>query len=147
MISSCYDMSQHIQELLVAFLKRDMWSLMVSKKKESIICERMGWKTPSLWITVFHHSASLMMPNGDPLDGLFYSIPTLMIDSYILACQIAISLAFIHTDKSNFATWEIFHAFLWSDFFLNQLLRKILSGIPSECQTDWIQIRPDILSA
>ena len=30
--------------------------------------------------------------------------------------------------------------------FLNQLFRKILSGIPSECQTDWIQIRPDILS-
>ena len=29
-------------------------------------------------------------------------------------------------------------------FFQNQLLRKILSGIPSECQTDWIQIRPDL---
>ena len=27
------------------------------------------------------------------------------------------------------------------NFYLN-----ILSGIPSECQTDWIQIRPDILS-
>ena len=31
-------------------------------------------------------------------------------------------------------------------FFQNQLFRKILSGIPSECRTDWIQIRPDILS-
>ena len=32
-----------------------------------------------------------------------------------------------------------------ADFFQNQLLRKILSGlgIPSECQTDWIEIRPD----
>ena len=28
-------------------------------------------------------------------------------------------------------------------FFKNQLFPKILSGIPSECQTDWIQIRPD----
>ena len=28
-------------------------------------------------------------------------------------------------------------------FFQNQLFRKILSGLPSECQTDWIQIRPD----
>ena len=28
-------------------------------------------------------------------------------------------------------------------FFQNQLFRKILSGIPSECQTDWIQIRPN----
>ena len=41
----------------------------------------------------------------------------------------------------------ILHAFLSSaDFFQNQLFRKILSGIPSECQTVWIQIRPDILS-
>ena len=33
-----------------------------------------------------------------------------------------------------------------ADFFKNQLFRKVLSKIPSECQTDWIQIRPDILS-
>ena len=33
-----------------------------------------------------------------------------------------------------------------ADFIQNQLFRKILSGIPSECQTDWIQIRPDIMS-
>ena len=32
-------------------------------------------------------------------------------------------------------------------FFQNQLFQKILSGIPPECQTDWIQIRPDILSS
>ena len=37
---------------------------------------------------------------------------------------------------------ENFHAFLSSaDFF-----PKILLGIPSECETDWVQIRPDILS-
>ena len=30
--------------------------------------------------------------------------------------------------------------------FSNQFFRKNLSGIPSECQTDWTQIRPDILS-
>ena len=43
--------------------------------------------------------------------------------------------------------WKIFHTFLSSaDLFQNQLFRKILSGIPSECQTDWIQIRPDVLS-
>ena len=39
------------------------------------------------------------------------------------------------------------HAFLLStDFFQNQLFLKILSGTRSECQTVWIQIRPDILS-
>ena len=40
----------------------------------------------------------------------------------------------------------IFRAFLLSaDHFQNQLFQKILSGIPSVCQTVWIQIRPDIL--
>ena len=44
--------------------------------------------------------------------------------------------------------WKFFHAFLLSAdfFFQNELFRKILSGIPSECQTDWIQFRPDIFS-
>ena len=47
-----------------------------------------------------------------------------------------------------FAYWVILHAFLSSaDFFQNQLFRKVLSGVPSECQTVRIQIRPDILSA
>ena len=43
--------------------------------------------------------------------------------------------------------WVIFQAFLlFADFFQNQLFLKTLSGIPSECQTVWIQIRPDALS-
>ena len=33
-----------------------------------------------------------------------------------------------------------------ADFFQNRPFRKILSGIPAECQTVWIQIRPDITS-
>ena len=42
-----------------------------------------------------------------------------------------------------FAYWVFLHVFFvvcW--FFQNQLFRKILLGIPSECQTVWIQIRP-----
>ena len=39
--------------------------------------------------------------------------------------------------------WVIFGCLL---IFQNQLFRKILSGKPWECQTVWIQIRPDILS-
>ena len=35
---------------------------------------------------------------------------------------------------------------LSADFFQNHPFRIILSGIPSESQTVWIQIRPDILS-
>ena len=33
-----------------------------------------------------------------------------------------------------------------ADFFQNQLFSKILSEIPSECQTVGIQTKPDILS-
>ena len=36
--------------------------------------------------------------------------------------------------------------FCRQQFFFNKLFGKILSGIPSECQTVWIQIKPDILS-
>ena len=50
-------------------------------------------------------------------------------------------------DALLFAYWVIFHAFLSSaDFLQNQLFQKILSGIPSECQTVLILTRPDIMS-
>ena len=41
----------------------------------------MDRKNPSLAITVCHHSASLMVPIGDPRDCFFYPTLTLMIDS------------------------------------------------------------------
>ena len=53
------------------------------QEKESIIRVRVGLKNPSLEITVCHHSASLMMQNGDPRGGFFYPTLTLMIDSII----------------------------------------------------------------
>ena len=37
---------------------------------------------PSLGITVFHDTASLVIPHGDPQDGFFYSTFILMMDSY-----------------------------------------------------------------
>ena len=45
----------------------------------------------------------------------------------------------------NFACFFVVCCFFFFFFFQNQLFRKILSGIPSECQKVWIQIRPDIL--
>ena len=70
--------SQRIQNFLEVFLyvipiKSETFS--GKQEKESIIRVRMGWKNPSVLIIVCHHSASLIMPIGDPLDGLFY--PTL----------------------------------------------------------------------
>ena len=49
---------------------------------------------------------------------------------------------------SNSVALNPFFTFFLSsaDFFQNQLFRKILSGISSECQTNWIQIRPEVLS-
>ena len=39
------------------------------REKSSIMGVRNGQKTPSLGITLRHHSASLVTPNSDPLDG------------------------------------------------------------------------------
>ena len=57
---------------------------------------RMRWyaskKNPSLVITVCHHSASLVMPIGDPRDGFFYPTLTLMMDTYILSwCCVSVA--------------------------------------------------------
>ena len=53
------------------------------QEKEFIICVRKEYKNLSLTINVCHQLASLVMPIGDPRDGFFYPIFTLMIDSYI----------------------------------------------------------------
>ena len=38
---------------------------------------------------------------------------------------------------------NLFSLFLFLLFFFN-FFRKELTGIPSECQTDWFKIRPDV---
>ena len=53
------------------------------QEKESDIRVRMGYKNQSLVITNRHHSASLVMPIGDPWDGFFYPTLILMIDNII----------------------------------------------------------------
>ena len=53
---------------------------------------RVEKKNLSLRITVCHHSASLVMTNGDPLDGFLYPNRTPMIYSYIIASFIDITL-------------------------------------------------------
>ena len=54
-----------------------------------------------------------------------------------------IMLDFTLCPQGNFSCFFVVCRF----FFKNQLFfEKILSEIPSECQTDWIQIRPDQMS-
>ena len=60
---------------------------MVSKKKESIIRERIGLKNPSLVITISNHSGRLVMPISDPQDEFFYPSLTLMMDPYMLTVR------------------------------------------------------------
>ena len=87
MTSPChmYITSQRIQELLEAFFmffKYKKRYLMVSNKIVYYSCEDGKEKCITRDHNC-HHSASLVMPNGDLWDGLFYLTLTLMICSYI----------------------------------------------------------------
>ena len=52
--------------------------------KESIMAVRCELKIPSLRITVWHHSASLVIPKSYPRDRLFNPHLTTIKDSYNL---------------------------------------------------------------
>ena len=52
------------------------------RKKNIVYRVRVGKKNPSHAITVCHHSASLVIPIGDPRGGFSYPILTLLMDSY-----------------------------------------------------------------
>ena len=59
-----------IQGLLEAYLKKKKKKKKKNsdeQEKEPIIRVRVGEKNPALGITICHHSASLVKPNGDPL--------------------------------------------------------------------------------
>ena len=64
--------------LLEAYLKKQWWA----GKRLHYSCDgRIEKSVPQDHLC--YHSASLVMPNGDPQDGFFYPTHTLMIDSYI----------------------------------------------------------------
>ena len=52
------------------------------QEKKSLIVVRCGLKVLSLGISVLPHSASLMMPNSYPRDGIFNPHLTTVKDSY-----------------------------------------------------------------
>ena len=81
--------SPHIQDFLEDFFMFSNINEVFSgeQEKESLIHMKMGYKNPSLVITVCRHSASLVMPISDPLDGFFYPTLTLMMDSYNLLVE------------------------------------------------------------
>ena len=63
------------------------------QEKESIMIVRSELKIPSLGIIVRHHSASLVMPNSYPRDGIFNPHLTTIKDSYILTRRVIILLS------------------------------------------------------
>ena len=52
------------------------------QEKESLMVVRFELKIPSLGITVRNHSASLVIPNSYPRDGIFNPNLTTIKDSY-----------------------------------------------------------------
>ena len=61
------------------------------QEKESIMGVRDREKNLSLWITVWHHLASLVMPNNDLCDEIF-SLPLIpTIHSYVKTQLIAVA--------------------------------------------------------
>ena len=71
------------------------------------------------------------------------SVPELLIWKEQIEC----SPFMTHMIINSLPPGKFFHTFLLSaDFFQNELFQKILSGIPYQCHTDWILIRPDVLS-
>ena len=62
--------------------------------KEPIMCVRGRQNIPSLAIIVWHHSASLLMPDSDPRDGFFYLPLTPMLDPYISYSVVYVFMSF-----------------------------------------------------
>ena len=67
-----YVVSEHIQEVVGFFNQYENATFNGEQEKECITHVRMGWKNLSLAISICHHSASLVMPNSDPRDGISY---------------------------------------------------------------------------
>ena len=74
---------------------------MVSKKKIHYLCKG-GVEKSVLVITLWHLSASLMMPNGDPQDGFFSPTLTLKIDSYSIYKQKALRCDNIYNTENTY---------------------------------------------
>ena len=96
------------------------------------------------WLIRKNHSFTQKLMFWCALIGAFAVITVDM----VISSQANISdLCRIFHPNYFFVYQEILNAFLSSaDIFQNQLFRKTLSGLPSECQTVWIQIRLNILS-
>ena len=73
---------------------------------------------------------------------LFFSTIGEHVEKFVFCCS-----RDCHFKGKLFACWVILHAFCCLlIFFQNQCFLKFISGLTLECQTVWIQIRPDKMS-
>ena len=82
-----------------------------------IMVVRCELKIPSLGITVRHHSASLLMPNSYPRDGIFNQHLTIIKDSY----------SFVHrllTDNFSTGTIRVIDCRYYSGFYGRQWYQR-----------------------
>ena len=106
-----------------------------------IIPERIFWKS------YFWKKSSDDKTNGKLPSMHCVKLPNKALQQMILAKQ------FLSISQRNFRILTLRRLGNFSRFFVvclfffqNQLFQKSISGIPSECQTVWIRIRPDLLS-
>ena len=100
----CAYFSVKLIKLLIFKLKYDRRRQSM-QEKESIMVVRCELKIPSIGITVRHHSASLVMPNSYPRDGIFNPLFTTIKDSYIHAYPTGISVNPTGARKCRCFTW------------------------------------------
>ena len=113
---------------------RDFWKLILKFKKNGehgpkrihYSCEGRIENKTSLGITVCHHSASLVMPNGDARDGFLYPTLTLMIYSYILCTGNYIHLC-MYRFPVHFCQDTTFHIYSNKIYYFGQTLCHIMS--------------------
>ena len=103
-----------------------IWAYFKSKsqqKKESIIYVRVGYKNSSLGIIFCHHSASIVMPNGDPQDQM-YSYRILPIPDKSQVCDVFwtgdchrfLVCKRCGAWKRTFYNWNVLRLTLWRSF-------------------------------
>ena len=89
------------------------------QEKDSIISVRCELKISSFGITVRHHSASLVMPNSYPRDGIFKPHLTSIKDSYI-------PVFVFHGLVTVFAVLVLFSLAFWSPHMRQRELAALL---------------------
>ena len=116
------------EEVLVFCMMRPKFLKIIKKKKRwwarKIIHYSCIIHNPFLGITICHHSASLVMPNGDPQDGFYYPTLALIIDSYNLGTERKLD----STTSDNLykpVIWTVLISICWSDLLMCSILVPI----------------------